>query len=82
VSMGALPFAIAALLPVMVGPLSAPGPAPLVARLCGGGTVTIPLAPPASPSESPAEKGDCQPKGCHAGTCRPKDETKRPHRRI
>ncbi len=69
-SLAALPLALAALVPVMLGPLPAPaaasGPAALTARLCNGGTITIPLGQ----RKSPADKGDCHPKACHAGTCR------------
>ena len=69
-SLSALPFALAVLVPVMVGPLPAStasaGPAALTARLCNGGTITIPLGH----HKSPADKGDCHPKACHAGTCR------------
>lgn len=65
-SLAALPLALAALVPAMVGPLPAQAPPGLAARLCNGGTVTIPLAP----RDNPADKGACHPKGCHAGTCR------------
>lgn len=69
-SLAALPLALAALVPVMVGPLPAPtasgAPAALTARLCNGGTITIPLGP----RKSPAGERDCHPKACHAGTCR------------
>lgn len=65
-----LTLALAVLVPVMAGPLPAlsasGGPAALTARLCDGGTITIPLGPRKSPS-GPA---GCHPKGCHAGTCR------------
>jgi hypothetical protein len=64
--MSALPFALAALLPVMVGPL--PGAAQTItAQLCNGGTITIPLG-----KDAPTDDGRCHPKGCHAGTCREK----------
>lgn len=62
--MSALPFALAALIPVLVGPLPAHSTA-ISARLCNGGTITIPLG-----DETPAEDRRCHPKGCHAGTCR------------
>lgn len=67
-SLAALPLGLAALLPVMLGPLpaAAHGPAAITAKLCNGGTITIPLAP----DKSPAEESRCHPKGCHAGTCR------------
>lgn len=53
--------ALAALLPVMLGPLP-PAPETLTAKLCGGGTISIPL--PARGGHDPAP---CHPKGCHAG---------------
>lgn len=58
-------FAIAALVPVLVGPLPAQSTM-LTAKLCGGGEISIPLG-----KETP-DKPDCHPKGCHAGTCREK----------
>lgn len=64
-SLAALPLALAALVPVMVGPLPAHAPS-LAAPMCGGGTARIPLAP----RKEPEGRGDCHPKGCHAGTCR------------
>jgi hypothetical protein len=71
----ALPLALAALIPAMIGPLPTEGGAAITARLCNGGTITIPLG-----DDAPAPEGDCHPKGCHAGTCRPKDAPKRPNR--
>lgn len=72
-NLAALPFALAALVPVMVGPLPTSGaPAVLTARLCNGGTITIPLGP----RKLPAGERDCHPKGCHAGMCR-KDKSSR-----
>lgn len=68
------PLALAALVPVMIGPLPAQS-ATITARLCNGGTITIPVG-----DGAPAQDRDCHPKGCHAGTCRPKDEPKRPNR--
>ncbi|MCX9147786.1 hypothetical protein [Erythrobacter sp. WG] len=67
-SLPVLTLALASLLPVMLGPAPAPrdGPATITATMCGGGTVTIPLGP----GKAPAERRDCHPKGCHAGTCR------------
>jgi hypothetical protein len=62
--MSVLPFALAALLPVMVGPLPVASQT-ISARLCNGGTITIPLG-----RDAPADDGRCHPKGCHAGTCR------------
>lgn len=58
------PLALAALVPVMIGPLPTQS-ATITARLCNGGTITIPLD-----DGAPAQDRDCHPKGCHAGTCR------------
>lgn len=69
-SAAALPFALAALVPVMIGPLPAEQQA-ITAKLCNGGTITIPMG-----GEAPAEEGNCHPKGCHAGTCREKEKRK------
>ncbi|MFN9632922.1 MAG: hypothetical protein ACK554_05465 [Erythrobacteraceae bacterium] len=74
--MSALPVALAALLPVMIGPLPAQSTA-ITAKLCGGGTITIPLG-----DDTPAQDNPCHPKGCHAGTCREKSEQSRPKRSI
>jgi len=77
----ALPFALAALVPVLVGPLPAPAAAAadtLTARLCNGGTITIPLGE----RERPAQDSPCHPKACHAGSCRAKDDMKRGKRPI
>lgn len=72
-----LPLALLALVPAMIGPLPAPAPAPdgggtITARLCNGGTITIPLG-----DDDPGDGGHCHPKGCHAGSCR-----ERPKRTI
>lgn len=72
--MNLLPLALAALLPVMIGPLPAPPVRTLTLHLCKGGTITIPLD-----DETPARNRDCHPKGCHAGTCRQKDKEKHPN---
>jgi hypothetical protein len=66
-------FAIAALVPVLIGPLPAES-AMLTAKLCGGGEISIPLG------NSEKDKSDCHPKGCHAGACRSKDPTERAKR--
>ena len=56
-------FALAALVPVMIGPLPQTGDSQsLVARLCNGGTITIPI-----PGKAPEEPAPCFQKGCHAG---------------
>jgi hypothetical protein len=73
--MNLLPIAIAALSPVMIGPLPAQG-ASLTMGLCNGGTITMPLD-----QDPPAQGRDCHPKGCHAGACRPK-APKRPNPAI
>ena len=65
----ALPFALAALIPVMIGPLPVQSSA-ITAKLCNGGTITIPLG-----DGAPAQDENCHPKGCHAGTCRQKDKS-------
>ena len=61
---GALPLALAALVPVMIGPLPIARET-ITAKLCGGGTISIPLG-----KDAPEEDARCHPKGCHAGTCR------------
>jgi hypothetical protein len=75
--MSALPFALAVLVPVMIGPLPAERTA-ITAKLCNGGAITIPLGDTAPP----AEDGRCHPKGCHAGTCRNHHRPEREKRRI
>lgn len=69
--MNALPLALAALFPVMLGPLPAEEQA-ITANLCNGGIITIPVGD----GRTPAEEGNCHPKGCHAGTCREKEKRK------
>lgn len=64
-----LPLALAALVPVLVGPLPA-APATLTAKLCNGGTITIPLGK----DGPPAQDDHCHPKACHAGTCREREK--------
>lgn len=67
----ALLIALGVLVPVMLGPAPArAGATALTARLCGGGTVTIPLGPRKAPLDDPG----CHPKGCHAGTCRSREK--------
>lgn len=65
----ALPLALAALVPVMIGPLPMPRET-ITARLCNGGTLTISLGTIPLGKDAPADDGRCHPKGCHAGTCR------------
>jgi hypothetical protein len=71
-----LPFALAALVPVMIGPLPAEHQT-ITATLCNGGTITIPVG-----DSAPAQDENCHPKGCHAGTCREKSDQQRPKRSI
>ena len=73
---GALPLALAALIPVMIGPLPSQG-ASLTMHLCNGGTITIPIG-----KDGPGQDRGCHPKGCHAGTCREQDKEKHPKPRI
>ncbi|MCU0948605.1 MAG: hypothetical protein MUF47_10185 [Porphyrobacter sp.] len=67
-------FALAALIPVLIGPLPVAGTRlssiTLQGKLCGGETIAIPLGKQDSPEQSP-----CHPKGCHAGTCRDKSKS-------
>ncbi|MEM7666269.1 MAG: hypothetical protein AAF250_10480 [Pseudomonadota bacterium] len=56
-------LAILAVLPMITGPLPAEEKS-LVATLCGGGTITIPLG------DNDEPKRDCHPKACHAANCR------------
>lgn len=73
----ALTLALMTLVPVLVGPLPAPA-ATITAQLCNGGTITIPVGK----GGTPADDGQCHPKGCHAGTCREKDRVEREKRKI
>lgn len=76
----ALALALGVLVPVMIGPLPASAAGSnraITAQLCNGGTITIPLG-----KDAPADDGRCHPKGCHAGTCREKDERTGPKRII
>ena len=57
-------LAILALLPVAIGPLPQKEEV-LVAPLCNGGTVEIPLG---GKDEVPSR--DCHQQACHAGNCR------------
>ncbi|KWV92060.1 hypothetical protein [Erythrobacter sp. YT30] len=56
---------IAALVPLMTGPLPQEETALLVS-LCGGGEISIPL------SDDEGQGRECDPQACHAGTCRSK----------
>ena len=57
-------LAILALLPVAIGPLPLAQDV-LIASLCNGGTIEIPLGD----SDKPQER-DCYQQACHAGNCR------------
>lgn len=58
-------LAILAVLPMITGPLPNEEGRSIVAALCAGGQITIPI----SGSED-QPKRDCHQKGCHAGNCR------------
>lgn len=73
----ALPFALAVLVPVLIGPLPDESRS-INAQLCNGGTITIPLGG----GDKPADNGNCHPKACHAGNCRDKDRPERSKRGI
>lgn len=59
-------LALVGFIPAMVGPLPG-GERVLVAQLCGGGTITIPVG-----GDEPQEDPMCHKAGCHAQTCRRK----------
>jgi hypothetical protein len=56
----------------MLGPLPASAET-ITAKLCNGGTITIPVGG----KDGPADNGRCHPKGCHAGTCRESDKSRK-----
>lgn len=60
-------FALLALVPLATGPLPRDQDRAIVARLCAGGAVTIPLG-----DKEPALPEACPFKACHAGGCRKK----------
>lgn len=63
-------FGLAALVPMMTGPLPVKGEV-MIARICSGGEtrqVEIPI-----PGRRPPPEQPCHPKGCHAGSCREED---------
>ena len=67
--MSTLPFAFAALIPAMLGPIPQAEGDALVVALCGGGTISIPLN---DGGERPAP-APCNFKACHGGdSCRKK----------
>lgn len=59
-------FAIAALVPMMVGQLPQEG-RDIVAQLCGRGEIVIPIE-----RDEPGKRRDCHQKACHAASCRQK----------
>lgn len=60
-------LAMLAVIPMAIGPLpQGEGPV-LVARLCAGGTITIPVR-----DREPQLPETCPFKACHAGSCRKK----------
>lgn len=61
-------LAILALIPLALGPLPQEERS-LIAALCNGGTITIPLG-----DKEPKPRRDCHQKGCHAGSCREKSK--------
>ena len=65
-------LAAMAIVPLAIGPVPEEDPV-LIATLCNGGTIAIPLG---NKDETP--KRDCHQKACHAGTCRQKAKTTKP----
>jgi len=71
-SAAALPYAITALVPVLIGPLPVDSQS-MTVPLCNGGTLTIQLGTiPLGDGEAPMDNRQCHPSGCHAGTSREK----------
>lgn len=66
--MNAAPFALAALVPAILGPLPAPGTS-VTALLCGADGITR-LVTIDIPREPDGQEDGCRTKGCHAGNCR------------
>lgn len=62
--MSVLWFGVAALFPIMVGPLPAQQES-LTLKLCNGGVLSIPLG-----NEDDQAPAPCETKGCHAGCSR------------
>ena len=60
-------FALAALIPMAIGPLPQES-ASLTLSLCLGGEITIPM----KDEDKKQHERDCHQKGCHAGACREK----------
>ena len=59
--------ALTALVPLMVGPLPSEGEA-LVASLCNGGSIALPLG-----GREPEHEEQATAKGCHAGCLRKRE---------
>ncbi|MAK98788.1 MAG: hypothetical protein CL807_04725 [Citromicrobium sp.] len=66
-------YALAALVPAMIGPLPVSAHT-ITAQLCNGGTVTILIE---RDNEQQPER-DCRFQACHAGTCRKRDRLTQP----
>lgn len=62
---------LAALMPMMTGPLPLEEKSLLI-ELCSGGQISIPLG-----EEDGTQDHPCDPQACHAGTCR--EKPKRPN---
>ncbi|MEE4207059.1 MAG: hypothetical protein V2I39_12265 [Erythrobacter sp.] len=73
--MNASLLAFAALVPLAAGPLPEEAKV-LTLALCGGGEMTLPLG------DGAPRKRDCDPKACHAATCREKDRDRSLRQRI
>ncbi len=56
-------IALLALVPMSIGPLPIQ-PLSILARICGGGTIEIPI------KREKQKESPCFAKGCHAGACR------------
>ncbi len=59
------PISFLALMPLITGPLPESSERSIVARLCNGGTITIPIEDDEQDPGTP-----CDMQACHAGTCR------------
>lgn len=65
--MSLAPLALLALVPLAIGPLPQGEEQVLVARLCSGGTIELPVG-----GSEPELPEGCPFKACHAGGCRKK----------
>lgn len=61
-------LAIAALVPIAIGPLPSEERT-LVMTLCDGGSITIPIG-----DDDPEGPRNCHQQACHAGSCREKNK--------